>query len=90
MLDQIGKKALYMMGTKQTSYDGENILNIRFTASRRVNHIKLEYKPSRDTYNIIFYKIHGTSIKEVAKYEDVYFDTLHDLIETEAQIYLSL
>jgi len=90
MLDQIGKKALYMMGTKQTTYDGENILKIRFTASRRVNYIKLEYLPGRDLYNITFYKIHGMNVKEIASYEHVYADMLHQLIQDEAKIYLSL
>ena len=88
---QLGKKALYMMGMKHVSSSDEKMgaLNIRFTGSKKCNHVKIVLN-FQDTYDITFYKIRGMDYKIIAEYEDIYVDQLHDIIESETGLYLSL
>lgn len=86
--NQIGNKALYMMGAKNLATSG-NDLSFRIKGSKRVNHVKVALN-SMDTYDITFSKIWGVKIAEVASHDGIYCDMMQDLIEKETGLYLSL
>jgi hypothetical protein len=86
--NQIGNKALYMMGAKNLATSGNN-LSFRIKGSKRVNHVKVELN-SMDTYDITFSKIWGFNIAEVVSHDGVYCDMMKGLIEKETGLALSL
>ena len=88
---QIGRQALYMMGTKQlsSSDEGQGGLGIRFTASKIANYVKIVLN-DKDLYDVTFSKIRGMDFKEVKVYNDVYVDMLSDIISDTTGLALSL
>lgn len=86
--NQIGNKALYMMGAKNLATGGDD-LSFRVRGSKRVNHVKIALNAS-DTYDITFGKILGLKFNVVASHDGIYCDMMHDLIEKETGLYLSL
>lgn len=88
---QIGGKALYMMGSKQltSSDEGRGALGVKFTASRKANYMKIVLT-NMDLYDITFYKIRGMDMKEVDSYTGVYSDMLNDIISDVTGLALSL
>lgn len=87
--DQIGGKALYMLGAKNLVNHGD-ALSFRVRGSRKVNYIKITLDAGMDLYNMEFGKIHGYNYKVKATHEGVYADMMHDLIEAETGLYTSL
>jgi hypothetical protein len=86
--DQIGNKALYMLGAKNLMNVG-NGLSLRIRGSRKVNYIKITLN-GMDTYDMEFGKVHGLNYKVVATHEGIYVDMMHKLIENETGLYTSL
>ena len=86
--DQIGGKALYMLGAKNLIDHGD-ALSLRVRGSRTVNYIKVTLTPA-DLYDVEFGKVHGTSYKVKATEEGIYADMLHDSIERNTGLYTSL
>jgi len=86
--DQIGHKALYMLGAKNFGTNG-NDLCFRIRGSRKVNYIKITLSPA-DLYTMEFGKIHGHDYKVVENCEHVYADGMHKLIEEHTGLYTSL
>ena len=86
--DQIGHKALYMMGAKNLGAD-ENSLSFRIRGSNKVNHIKVTLN-SMDTYDITYSKIWGAKCKTVATSEGYYTDMLLADFEEKTGLYTSL
>jgi len=86
--NQIGHKALYMMGAKHIAGD-EKSLRFKIRGSKRVNYIKVTLN-SMDTYDIEFGKIWGRGYKVIAEKHLVYNDMLHAIIETETGLCFSL
>ena len=83
--DQLGHKALYMIGAKDLT-GSENALSFRIGRNcKSVNAIKITLEPS-DTYTVEF--LRGSKV--VAKCEDVYCDSLHQVIERHTGMYTSL
>jgi hypothetical protein len=86
--DQIGAKALYMLGAKNPATNGNDFC-FRIRGSRKVNYIKITLTPA-DLYTMEFGKIHGHNYKVVETCEGVYADMMHGLIETNTGLYTSL
>ena len=86
--DQIGHKALYMLGAKNLLAH-EKALSFRVRGSKAVNYIKITLN-GKDLYDLEFGKIWGSNYKVKATHEDVYVDMLHRLIEKETGLYTSL
>lgn len=86
--NQIGHKALYMLGAKNIAGDS-NSLSFRIRGSQKVNHIKIALN-SMDLYDMTFGKIRGDSYKVVSEKNGVYNDMLHGIIESETGLYTSL
>ena len=95
--EQIGHKALYMLGAK-TLVAHKDGLSFRIRGSNKVNYIKITVAPN-DTYNMEFAKIRAVPImraihmtpeqekeksyKIVAEHKGVYNDMLNKIIEQE-------
>ena len=86
--DQIGGKALYMLGAKNLIDHGD-ALSFRIRGSKKVNYIKITLN-GMDLYNIEMGKVWGTKYKVVYTLEDAYNDMLHGIIERETGLYTSL
>lgn len=87
--DQLGRKALVMMGAKNLVGD-KNSLSFRIGRnSKGVNYIKITLTPM-DLYDVEFGAIRGTNYKVKYKAEGIYVDQLHDTIERNTGMYLSL
>lgn len=86
--DQIGHKALYMLGAKNLVNHGD-ALSFRIRGSKAVNYIKITLN-GMDLYDMEFGKIWGDKYTVKATHNDVYNDMLHSLIEKETGLYTSL
>jgi len=86
--DQLGGKALYMLGAKNLATNG-NDLCFRIRGSKAVNYIKIILTPA-DLYTMEFGKIWGHKYTVVNTHEMVYADMMHGLIEKETGLYTSL
>ena len=89
---QIGHKALFMIGAKNLSYgqceNGNVYLTFKIMRnSKRVSYIKIIYVEGLDTYTMQFLDNKGKMIREV---QDVYFDGLRNAIEINTGLYTSL
>jgi hypothetical protein len=90
--NQIGHKACVMMGAKEflkgKDEHGNEFLRFRIGRNAKsIGLIKVIYNHGSDTYTVEFWTSRG-SLKE--KVEDVYVDSLHELIEKNTGMYLSL
>ena len=86
--NQIGSKALYMMGAKNLGGD-VNSLSFRIRGSKVCNHIKVTLN-SMDTYDVTYTKIHGHNCKTVSTSDGLYTDMLLKDFETTTGLYTSL
>ncbi len=87
---QIGHRAFVMMGTQHKIAD-ELSLTFNVRGSRTWNKVKVTLNPM-DTYDITFYKI-GRAPKfriQEKTVDNVYVGDMHELIERETGLYLSL
>lgn len=85
ILRQIGgSRRLQMFISAKDFAASENALLFGWKAKskNKANKIKIELNGS-DLYDVTFYRIWGTNIKEIAKHEDIYNDMLVNLFETE-------
>lgn len=88
--DQIGHKALFMLGAKQLlSVEEGRGLQFKIQGSKKANTIRIVLEPS-DTYTVEFWSCRGLNARVVAKHSDVYVDSLHELIEHETGLYTSI
>jgi hypothetical protein len=89
--DQIGAKALYMIGTKMCLHDNDGktlILKIGRNG-KGVNTIKITLN-DLDLYDIEFGSARGVSYKVKSTDYNIYFDQLHQTIEEHTGMYTSL
>jgi hypothetical protein len=87
--NQLGNKALKMMGAKNL-VGGDNYLSFRIGRNAKgVNYIKITLTPA-DLYDVEFGNIRGMNYKVKKSVNGVYFDRLHDVIEKNTGMYLSL
>ena len=86
---QIGPVAFAMMGTRKDKWaDGDALLfTVRGCPKWKKIRIDLD---AADTYSLMFYQIDG-AFNVTSKYVyNVHVDMLHDLIESETGLFLSL
>lgn len=87
--DQIGFRALRMMGAKDFTGD-QNSLTFRIGRNAKsVTHVRVVLTPD-DLYEVVFYRVRGTSIKEVSKEEMVYSDSLLPTLTSHTGLYTTL
>lgn len=87
---QIGAKALYMLGAKNFSFDAAGALAFRIKGSKKVNYIKITLDRGMDLYNMELGKIWGYNYKVVAEETGLYDDMLNTIIENHTGLYTSL
>lgn len=87
---QIGSKALYMLGAKDF-VGGQNFLQFTIRGSRKVNRLVVTLD-ALDTYTVKALKItqHGLKINEVSQEKGIFCDILHASIERQTGLYTSL
>ena len=85
---QIGQKALYMLGAKNLINHGD-ALSFRIRGSRKVNYIKITLTAD-DLYDIEFGKIHGLNYTVKHTTKGAYNDMLLNSIEIHTGLYTSL
>ena len=88
---QLGNQTFSMLGAKnlvagKNFGNGYPFLAFKIQGSRKVNYIKIEYNSGEDMYNIVFQK--GFDL--VKRLDRVFFDQLHDLIESYTGLYTTL
>lgn len=90
IVQQLGKEALYMMGTKQILpiKDGNGI-SIRIPRVNKINIITITLN-AKDLYDIEFKRLHNFEVKVIAKEEDCYCDMLHNIISEHTGLALRL
>lgn len=86
--NQIGNKALYMLGAKDLVGD-EKSLRFKIRGSRKVNCIRVTLN-ALDLYDVEYMKMRKFECKEVAKDEDIYADMLNASIERNTGLYTSM
>lgn len=87
--DQIGGKALYMLGATNLSTNGNN-LAFRIKGSKKANYVNVKYDESSDLYDLEFGKIKKFDYKIVNEINGLYADQLHEIIEQETGLYTKL
>ena len=86
---QLGNKALVMMGAKNL-VAGKKDLSFRIGRnSKGINYIKITLT-AMDTYDVEFGAIRGMNYKIKSEAKGIYADMLHDVIEKNTGMYLSL
>ncbi len=86
---QLGHKAAVMMGAKNF-VGGDNYLSFRIGRNAKgINYIKITLT-SMDLYDIEFGSIRGMNYKVKYEAKGIYADMMHDVIEQNTGMYLSL
>lgn len=88
ILDQIGSRAFYMMGTRH-KLGGENFLSFDIRGCSKFNKIQVTLEPL-DTYKVEFFKFRAFERIRYQSFEGVYADDLHRLIESTTGLALTL
>ncbi len=89
--EQVGHRAFVMMGAKNLMAGKDSLQWKVGRNTKSVTHVTVRLDPS-DTYTVTFQRVtrRGLSVKLIAEVPMVYADCLHDVIETETGLYLSL
>jgi hypothetical protein len=92
---QLGRKALFMLGAKDLMGSAkERFLQFKIGRNAKsVSHIRITLTPA-DTYTVTSYRARRSKgvmqCKTLETYEDVYVDSLHQVIESLTGMYTSL
>lgn len=86
--DQIGARALYMIGAKDL-LAAPRALSFRIRGSSKINSIHVALADD-DTDTVGFFRIRGARITLVSTVESVYADSLRTVIERHTGLYTSL
>ena len=84
--NQIGSKALYMIGAKNLTADEKSLSFKVMRNSKGVSHVKITLT-SMDDYNIEFLSIRVGKIKVKSELNGIYFDQLNPTIEENTGLY---
>lgn len=83
ILQQLGGNRFKVMTGAKNFMTGGNDLHFRIPGNltlNGINAVRITLDPS-DTYTVIFSKIRGYNIKEIATFSDVYCDNLREIFE---------
>lgn len=89
---QIGGRALFMMGARNLTDTGRGLAFKIMRNARRVTHVAVYLEPT-DTYEVRFLRqkrAPNFGVEVMAEFDGVYFDQLRGLIESETGLALSL
>jgi hypothetical protein len=86
--DQIGNRAFVMMGTRH-KLAGENFLSFDIRGCPAFNKIQITLDPL-DTYKVEFFKFRNWERVSYLEREGIYADGLHQCIEANTGLCLSL
>lgn len=89
---QLGREALVLIGASNFvcgNVGGYGFLQFSFKGTKRANRLRIALNPF-DLYDLTFEKVWNGTVKEIVARGDVYGDQLHDVIEAETGLYLSL
>lgn len=92
ILEQLGgRKFIVMTGARDLlALDSGLIFSLSATTTKnRINRVRITLTPA-DTYTIEFLAIHGKTVKEVYKAEDIYNDQLVELFEEHTGLFTKL
>lgn len=88
--DQIGRRALMMIGAKDLLVTETGGLQLRIGANaKKVTHVVVELATD-DTYTVVFSSRRGIRYAELAREDGLYFDQLCDSITRNTGLYTSL
>ncbi len=89
--EQIGPMAFVMMGTKSNMWKDNNCFIFKVRGSKTCDRVKITLLSSSDTYRVEFFKMNMKTYEVSTKaFDGIYVDMLHDLIEEQTGLYLSL
>ena len=89
ILSQIGGRAIYMINAKNFVDVGDGVVFSIMPNNKKVTHVEIKLN-GRDLYDINFYNIRGGNKKLINREDDIFFDGLHDAIERNTELYLSI
>lgn len=96
IMEQFGyNRACVMIGIKQAvrgETDGNPWLSFDFKAKafNKANRCRITYVVALDLYRMEFFRVWGSSIKDVKSFDHVFCDQLQSLFEQETKLYLHL
>ena len=95
IFQQLGgkRKLTFMVGANNFQFHNRPEVeqvdaSFKFKMCRTANLVKVTYHRCPDVYTVKFFKLGKVSIKEVSKFENIYFDQLIELFEKETGLYL--
>ena len=77
ILSQLGGNRFVVMTGAKNLLKDHNALSMRLP-SRKVTHVRITLDPS-DTYTVLFLRMRGYQVTEVARVSDVYADSLREV-----------
>ena len=86
---QIGGRAFFMMGTQFKTGDA-NSLSFNVRGSKKINRVKITLDAGSDTYVVEMCKVRAMNVTNRVTVCGVYADGLHQVIEIETGLRLSL
>ena len=90
IIEQLGHRALYMLGAHTFTTNGGENLAFRIKGSRKVNYINIKYDALRDLYDMEFCKLARFDHKVIEQVNSVYADNMHSIIEEVTGLYTSI
>jgi hypothetical protein len=94
IVEQLGGVKFQKMTGAKTFVGYSNRLTFRLPGARGycadgINYVEIKLTPN-DEYDMIFSRIRGTKVTQIAKYEGVYFDQLQELFTKATGLRTSL
>ena len=89
ILEQLGGSKFKAMVGTTALYTASRTLAFDFKGSKKANVCSITLTPM-DLYEVKFYKVRGTQVKAISKYDDIYNDMLTSVFERETGLYTSL
>ena len=86
-----GRRFMLMTGTKSFAFDSTGGVSFKICRNKsKCNHVVIEYDYSKDLYNVVFGRIHGTKYSELKRTNGCYFDMLVEMFEDYTGLYTTL
>ena len=92
ILQQLGGNRFVIMTGAKNLVSGENYLQFGIASTmtkNKCNIVKIELTPD-DTYTVTFYNLRGANLKVITEHNDVYYDQLVKLFETQTGLFTYL
>ena len=90
ILQQIGQRALDMMGARDLMDGGDSVIFRIGKNAKKISKIAIVYDKGWDHYDITFFTGRGVTLESVKELVGVYADSFHQVIEMNTGLALSL